>query len=155
MCTDILFKVNAWLLHLAVSPSIEPLDKDPCRTPSPPQHPDAALCDTPADCVGMVSCPQILGLVSNSHHTPPVSRLPCHRNYRKQAGFFCPIFSHPVLFAPQNKYLFCCLRSSLVAEKPWRCRSYSGSRNSPWQEKMAAGPGVALMGLGWSCHWSR
>lgn len=94
MCTDILFKVNLWPLHLAVSPSRTP-DRNPCRVPSPPQHPAAASV-WQTDCIGTVFCPQILGFISDLHHGRPALHLPFHSSCGMQAYFFCPVFSRPV-----------------------------------------------------------
>lgn len=126
MCTDILFKVNDWPLHMAAK----------ARRIQAGQPGMLLLWDA-LTWPGFLA--QTLGLIPDLRHPPLCSVCLPTEPAGSRLAAFAPLLHLLGLFAPQNEYL-CCLRSSLAVEKAWRCRSFCGSRNSP------------IDGCGWRCH---
>lgn len=127
MCTDILFKVNTWSLHLAINPS---------RTPGQ----ESMLGTLPFWASGTAPLWQTNRLYGHCFLSPNLKAhfwLALYVPELLLLTFFAPYYYILWLLAQQKKYLLYCLRSSLAVETAWKCRAHSGSGTSSCQHKVA------------------
>lgn len=96
MCTDILFKVNAWPLHLAANPR---------RSPGQESKQGTLSTGMLLPCDGLTWAgflAQTLGLISDLHCTPLCSICLSTGTAGSRLAAFAPLSHILGLFAPQN-----------------------------------------------------